>query len=211
MKISEILENNQQLNEINLRKAAIAGIAASSLFTPMKSKDEPTPIGNKSTSELIHHTIKPIHHQARHHYKVTVKSIIKKYKTNPKVAKQIIRFAKKYSYPTFPKTHDIIALIGIESSFNPDAISNLTTDPAVGLMQIRPGVWNISPKDFNNIENQIKHGSKILHTYYTQLKDKDAAIQAYNIGITNYLRGNKSSRGLAYLIKFQKELNLYQI
>ena len=112
--------------------------------------------------------------------------------------------AFKYEDETFPRAEHILAVVGIESSYNPASVSRLRHDPARGLMQVRPGVWNIDPSELQNIEGQIKHGAEILRLYHQKLKDEDDAVQAYNIGFTNFRRGQTNPR---YLNKFQNEVN----
>jgi hypothetical protein len=67
-------------------------------------------------------------------------------------------------------------------------------------------VWNIDPEELEDIESNIKHGADILHRYYKKLNNKTAAVQAYNVGITDFRRGVKSPR---YLSKYQQEYGRY--
>jgi hypothetical protein len=117
--------------------------------------------------------------------------VIKKFKVKRPLAEQVVALAQKYQTPIF-KTKDILAIISIESRFKPDAKSPLKKDPARGLMQVRPGVWRIHLADFAELENHVKHGIRILHTYHRQLGDKLATVMAYNIGITAYRKGREN-------------------
>ena len=89
------------------------------------------------------------------------------------------------------------------------AKSKLRRDPAKGLMQVRPGLWKIPKAELRNIEGQIKHGVKILRRYYEKLKDDEASLRAYNLGITRYRKNPDDPRGDRYVAKFQKEKQLY--
>jgi soluble lytic murein transglycosylase-like protein len=117
----------------------------------------------------------------------------------------VVELAFEYEHSEFPKAEDILAVIGVESSFNPDSVSGLRRDPAVGLMQVRPGIWDIDPEHLEDIENQIKYGARILTQYYRRLGDKEAALQAYNLGITKFRRGGRNQR---YVDKFTQVRNV---
>ena len=131
--------------------------------------------------------------------------IVSKYRVDPNVAHDVIKFAYKYERDTFPKAKDILAVVGIESSWNPNAVSKLKKDPAVGLTQIRPGIWKSIIGDrsaLRSIENQIKFAAHILHWNYKQTKNRDHAIIAYNVGIGAFSRGEFTDN---YLNKFKRE------
>ncbi len=131
---------------------------------------------------------------------------MKKYKINPEVALEISKLAIKHEKADFPKAPDILSVIGIESSFNPEAKSKLKHDPALGLMQVRPGIWKLDKKELHSIENQISSGTEILNSYYVKLKDKTKALHAFNMGLTDF---NKGKTNPNYIDKFQKERTLY--
>lgn len=137
------------------------------------------------------------------HQKHLVKIIVKRHKVNEDLALQIVELAHKYERDDFPRAVDILAVVGIESEFRPHVKSQLDTDPAVGLMQVRLGIWKINPKEMKDIENHIKYGTQILGEYYDQLKgNRKAAIIAYNAGITAYRNGQYTQR---YVRKFEIE------
>lgn len=117
-------------------------------------------------------------------------AIAKKYRINAELSYEIVELAHKHADEVFPKAIDILAVIAVESSFNPRAVSKLRRDPARGLMQVRPGVWGIRPEALNDIETQIQVGVRILKKYYGRAGSAEGALHAYNIGITNYRRGN---------------------
>lgn len=132
--------------------------------------------------------------------------ITNKYDVDDDFAGQVVELAHKYQKPGFPTAKDILAVIGVESSFDPDAVSGLKNDPAIGLMQVRPGVWNLNPSSLNDVEQQIATGSDILHQYYKKMKNKNAALAVYNVGPTQYKSGNTADN---YVKKYYDELRLY--
>ena len=136
--------------------------------------------------------------------------VVSQYDVSAMMVKDVIQLANKYQKKTFPKTEDILALIGIESSWNPNAKSPLKVDPAIGLTQIRPVAWKklIShPSELLHIENQIKYASDILHYNFRLTKSKDDAIIAYNVGYGNWLDGNYD---LSYFTKFVSERDKFR-
>ena len=141
-----------------------------------------------------------------HHYSLVTKT----YRVSGDVVDKVLHYAYRYEKKSFPKAEDILAVIGIESSWNPNAVSNLKSDPAVGLTQIRPGVWAKlvgSPEELVDIEKQVKYAAEILHTYYKETKNADDAIIAYNAGIGAWSKGRYT---LKYLTKFQAERDIYR-
>ena len=100
----------------------------------------------------------------------------------------------------------LLSVIGVESSFNPRSVSALSRDPALGLMQVRPGVWNIDPSQLDDLENQIKHGVTILKKYHNKLQNPEDTLQAYNLGITRFRRGDRNPRYVAKVDDIKNEL-----
>jgi Transglycosylase SLT domain len=136
------------------------------------------------------------------------KSITSKYKhIKPEFAAQVAHLAIKHEHEVFPRAEDIASIVGIESSFNPDAKSKLKKDPAIGLSQIRPKVWGLKKNDLSTPEKQIQHSVGILSSYHSKLGDKEAAIHSYNVGITNFSKGKNLNP--SYVEKFKKERELY--
>jgi len=131
------------------------------------------------------------------------RTIAKKYRVSRKLIQQVVELAYKYEDPTFPKAADILAIVGVESSFNPESRSRLRHDPAIGLMQVRPGIWNINAAELRSIESNIKHGANILRHYYKKLGSAEAAVQAYNLGLTRFRKGGRNKR---YVAKYRLEL-----
>lgn len=186
-----------QLDE-GLRELVAAAIMGAAAVAPTKMVDHlpPKPTAVDAAKWKAHIAQKEA---------LTVTAALKqKYRAIPdKDLVQIFALAKKYERPVFPKAADILAIVGIESSYNKLATSNLKKDPAKGLMQVRPGVWGIDAKALATIEDQIKFGSEVLFKYYTRLGDQDDAVHAYNVGITNFKRG--TGLNPAYVEKFHRE------
>lgn len=133
--------------------------------------------------------------------------ITSNYKVDHSKASEIVDSAIRHAHPVFPKAHHLIAVMGVESSYEPTAKSQLKRDPALGLMQVRPGVHGIDKKEFRTIDGQVKHGASILAQYHKKLGNIDATLHAYNVGITNHVRGKGSNP--RYVPKIKSELSKF--
>lgn len=211
MKLREVLPQ-EQLDEKSLKAALAAGILGTSMAMPGAMSDEKPPAYERPKDEMVvtakqsNDAFKPeINIPAPNLVKRTelAKTIAAKYRVDRDLVMKVVNLAYQYENDTFPKAKDILAIIGVESSFNPKSKSNLRHDPALGLMQVRPGIWNIDPEHLDNVEMQIKYGSDILQHYYKKLGNAEDAIQAYNLGLTRFRRGGRNSR---YVAKYQQEL-----
>lgn len=203
MKLNEIIETHQ-LDEVSLRQAIAAGVIGASALMPSK-------IGQTSMQSLGQVQLSPQKLMPSAVYPeedTLTQAVLKKYNIEPELAKDVVQLAYKHEYSDFPKAKDLLAVIGVESSFRPHAKSELPRDPARGLMQVRANVWNVNPEDLHDVELNIQHGSKILNTYYKKFRgNKAAAIQAYNVGETAFRGGDRNPE---YLQKVMKELSLYR-
>jgi hypothetical protein len=191
--------NEGQLDEFNLKHAAAAG--ALGLATIFPTKDVRAG-GIPNTPEYQQQDSVQLNPK----WANLANAIAKRYRIDTQFAYDVVELAHKYEKPSFPKAEDILAKIGIESSFNPEAVSKLKKDPARGLTQVRPKASGIPAEELSDIENQIKHGADILHKFYKRLKDKRAALLAYNVGPTAYKQGRFNPE---YFEKFQIERNFY--
>lgn len=197
-----------QLDEITFKQAvAAAGVGASLMGAPHKA-EAPVPPARQYTMMQAPQA-KPVE-QPKPQVQLTAKEqtvvnqISQRYDADPDFVSQVVLLAKKYEKPRFPTAHDILAIIAVESEFDPDAVSALRKDPAVGLMQVRPAKWGLNAEQLRDPETAIRIGSEILHKYYRHLGgDKDAAIQAYNVGMSNYKQGEDNPR---YLLKVNQRL-----
>jgi hypothetical protein len=135
-----------------------------------------------------------------------VNKVLAKSDVEENLVREAVKHAVKYERAVFPRAEDLVAVIGIESSWNPNAKSSLATDPAIGLTQIRPAVWQHKigdPKKLEKVENQIKYSALILEEYHVRLKDKRKTVIAYNAGITAFYEERYDDK---YINKFQREL-----
>lgn len=200
MKLQEIFEvENEQLAEGVIQKAiAAAGFVLASV----------TPSSLLHTPDL---DLKPAVQQAAKQKGPNMAKLVSvaatKYKVSPQVVQQAVASAVKHAHPDFPTAKDLLAVVGVESSFNPNAVSQLKKDPARGLMQIRPGIWDLPETSFKTIDSQIKTGAEILRKYYVKLGSREAALHAYNVGITNHKKGKGTNP--RYVPKIDKEKSLY--
>lgn len=211
MKVNEIFLSEEQLYEISLKHAVAAGALGASLMIGQVRNVNDKPVHATPVVQGPTEVVYPSRQQRK-----TVKEedqlanfIAKKYKVDPKFALQVIQLAHKYAKSTFPKAKDILAIAEIESSFDPNAVSGLRHDPAVGLLQIRPKIWGLDPgalQGENTIENQIATGADILHAYYRKLHDKYAAVAAYNVGLGDFRSGNNAE---GYVSKYTHAVRQY--
>ena len=214
----------EDLNEISLKHAAAAGILGATLLSPKHTSATQTPTRPQQTTQTVSHEkeapAKPTKIQLAPKEEKAVATIVKRYGVDEDLATKVVKLAQKYEDPQFPKAEDILAIVGIESSFNPAARSGLKKDPAVGLMQFRPAAWKIEPAAMTDVETQIKKGAEILHTYYRHLfSHKDRAIQAYNIGLEKFKQARDNPEDnqdtldaqKRYLAKYQKEVDHYDL
>ena len=97
-----------------------------------------------------------------------------------------------------------LAMIATESSFIVDSVSKKN---AVGLAQVVPSVWKDSvPYNIYDPAQNILAGAYILRNYHLKLGNWDAALKAYNVGISDYKRGKKQKASKQYLTKIKFEL-----
>ena len=206
MKLKELIEQPEQLDEINLKQAIAAGLIGTTALAPhAQAQQVDMEWSNPQGRPGVHQTVNvPVVQPQRDKLALAIAS---RYKVNYNFARNVVDLAYKHQKPTFPRAKDIIAVIGVESSFNPWAVSTLKKDPAQGLMQVRPGKWKVEPGQLTDIGKQIELGSTILHKYYRVLKDKHAAVGAYNVGLASYQKGDYNPR---YVDKYVQELQYYE-
>lgn len=199
-----------QLDEASLKGAIAAGALAASAIMGGSTAGNPSYISHdEHQAEVRRTSFKTFAAKHDVRAKTLASTITDKYSIGSDLALKVAKLALKYEKPTFPKAEDILAVCGIESSFKPHAVSQLKNDPAVGLMQVRPAVWNLDTQKLKgSVEEQIKVGAEILHGYYKKLKTKDAALQAYNVGLTNYMK--KKGLNPRYVPKFDNEREMYE-
>jgi len=206
MRLYEMVLSEQQLDEINLKRA----IAAGSLALATAGSPAPTTQKPQEPTPAVSQTYQKGEVSAKQEdpeISKLVDIVTSKYNVDSELAKKIVTLAKKYEKPIFPKAEDLLAIIGIESSFNPQAVSGLKSDPAVGLTQIRPGVWGLDANELKgDIEQQIAAASDILSKYSSRLKNIEDTVHAYNVGLRAFRRGDLNPK---YVTKFKNEKDLY--
>ncbi len=116
-----------------------------------------------------------------------INSFIRRFPEYDKIVETVYKKSKQYGF----NPNLILALIKVESSFNPRAISSVG---AYGLMQINYSVWkntfNIDPNKIFDIDYNIDVGLRILKRYYDESNgDIKKALFLYNNG---YFYKNKS-------------------
>lgn len=101
-------------------------------------------------------------------------------------------------------TNILISVISVESEFQVDVAS---TKGAVGPTQVVPSVWKKHlGYDIKDPIQNIYAGAYILSNYKKECGDWGCAIKAYNVGITDYLRGKKKVAQAKYIKKVHGEL-----
>lgn len=202
MKVNQLLltEEQQLIREFNIKHALAAGAVGAALSGAPSHVGHEQPASRPQVVLPAPKAVNPVHEKM-------AEKISSKYSVDFEDAMKIVELAHKYEKPTFPTAKDILAIIGVESGFDPDAVSGLKRDPAMGLMQVRPGIWNINPRELEgNVEKQIAYGSEILHLYYKKLKNPQSAVAAFNVGMGEFRSGNKAH---GYVSKYKHELNQY--
>ncbi len=103
--------------------------------------------------------------------------ILKYYKKVPPVlAKEIAKVVLEKSAEYNVSFHVIVAVMEVESNFDPFSVSKLKKDPARGLMQVRYNVWKKtlgikSAYDLHSVTGGIDAGTRVLRTYLDQTKN----------------------------------------
>lgn len=132
-----------------------------------------------------------------------IKFVASRFKKPEWFIEKIVKAAKKYSQPDFPKTTDILAIIIVESTFN----TNAHHRGSWGLMQIEAKSHRnkIQGESLVNVDTNIRVGTEILSEYYSTVNSRSGAITAYNVGIGNYIAGK---RNRSYLQKVNREASI---
>ena len=112
---------------------------------------------------------------------IFLKIMILQPRISPALAATIAKHVYKYSREFNRDTDLILAMIAVESNFNPNAVSN---KGAIGLMQVM-SFWRKElgiKGDLKDIGVSIKSGLQILAYYEQQFKNIDIALLSYNTG-----------------------------
>ncbi len=112
---------------------------------------------------------------------IYLKTTILKPDIDQELARNIAKYVHRYAQLYGRDSNLVLAMIAVESRFNPNAISPVG---AVGLMQVMPQwkkVLGITG-DLADPELSIKYGLQILGFYSEMYKDLEMALTAYNRG-----------------------------
>lgn len=117
-------------------------------------------------------------------------------------AKEVVNTAAALSRRDFPKVEDVLAIVAVESGFNPKAENS----GAYGLMQIQYNHHKQripSKGDLLDPHHNLKVGTQILREYFEGVsRNTDKAVLAYQAGIGGLLNGEGK---MDYLQKFKRE------
>ena len=201
MKLDDILEEGP----LTWKQRVAAGLLAASSTLPFVHKAHEYQEQTRAEAQAQQEAQAGVqeHQKARAKKENLVHQISADFNVGVNEIKYIMNLADKYENPDFPTAEDILAVIRIESEFNAQAKSKLKKDPAIGLMQVRPKTNGLKRSDLQTREQQIKHGTAVLSKYYSILKDKQAALEAYNVGLRNYRNGHRAPR---YINKFKNAI-----
>ncbi len=112
---------------------------------------------------------------------IFLKMVILKPDLDLSLAKEIAQHINHYAGVHGQDPDLVLALMATESSFDPNAVSNMG---ATGLMQVMPHwkkVLGIT-EDLKDPETSIKYGLQILGFYKEMYKETELALTAYNRG-----------------------------
>lgn len=164
--------------------ATIEIAAAAPLHTAAPSPaQEVAPPEAKSEAQLIH-------------------ALAERFKKPEALIQRVVTVVNKFASNAYPARDTILAIIAVESSFNPHA----SHKGSQGLMQInvaahRKSLRGKSPFD---IETNVSLGVSILSGYYEQLGNNErSSLLAYNAGIGNFLKRHYK---IEYYVKYRREL-----
>lgn len=115
--------------------------------------------------------------------------------------KAVTKIVTRLAYSDFPKAADILAIIRIESEFNPRASNESERESSHGLMQVQNGPFDI--------HENIAQGTAKLREYFMLTHSIKGAIESYNIGPQNWLHRKLIVSGEAYYDKYSLQRRVY--
>ena len=129
-----------------------------------------------------------------------IQQLAERWRRSPSQIQRFVEYAKAHAQPDFPKLPHLLAIMAIESRFDPKARSKGN----VGLMQINmtangDRLRNRSP------EENVRVGAEILREGYFRLNgNHKGAVLSYNTGLGAYKQGRRNT---AYWRKYKQELD----
>lgn len=126
-----------------------------------------------------------------------VHELSKKYSQSEEVIRHILSEVGRHVSPTFPRKEDLLALIAVESKFNPTAKDGKSK----GVTQVNVG-FHYLPNPYQ-IGANIAKGVEILKgCYETAGRSRKGAFLCYNAGEGAYLKGRYN---ISYFQKINQE------
>lgn len=102
-------------------------------------------------------------------------------------ARAIVIAAEELAYKDFPKKVDILAVIGVESTFQNHVSDGLGS---CGLMQVNPAANKLDHGVVCSFPlTNMKHGVRILRQNYESTGSAKDALLVYNSGLGNFRQG----------------------
>jgi hypothetical protein len=129
-----------------------------------------------------------------------VQAMAKRYKKPERLIRQIVTIVNQTVNEGFPSRDQVLALIAVESRFDPDAVYR----GSYGLMQIQAhsNRRRLNGRNLKDALTNIHIGIEILTEYYSTLGNKKKTIEAYNMGILPVMKGKHNS---SYYALYEKE------
>ena len=93
---------------------------------------------------------------------------------------QIVAICFSQSQQAWPKPLDVLAVIQVESGFNPKARDS--TSGSTGLMQINADSHNVTQIELEQPAKNLSWGIRLLRRYRKEMQSDSAALAAYNMG-----------------------------
>lgn len=112
---------------------------------------------------------------------IFLKIVITKRDVDRKLAREVAHLVHKYSQVYGQDPDLVLAIIAVESNFNPNARSHMG---ATGLMQVMPQWKQVLGirEELTNPDTSIRYGLQILGFYRNMYKELEMALTAYNRG-----------------------------
>lgn len=112
---------------------------------------------------------------------IFLKAMVAKPSLPPDLGRVIAKHVHRYSNLYGQDPDLVLAMIAVESNFNPNAVSHMG---AVGLMQVMPQWKKVLgiEEELSAPDTSIKYGLQILGFYKEMYKDLEMALTAYNRG-----------------------------
>ena len=111
--------------------------------------------------------------------------VVQKFPKQEKYARLVVRYALWHERQNpglkWPKAKDILAVVSVESGFNPEAVHPI--GPSVGLMQINAGAHKVSVSELKQIGPNMKRGYELLVYLRAKTRSDAEALIAYNAGL----------------------------